>query len=50
MLNNLIRSYARRSDLANQIHAAELRLALPSTPARTRALRLEWLSLQARLN
>jgi regulator of sirC expression with transglutaminase-like and TPR domain len=50
MLNNLIRSYGRRSDLAKQIHAAELRLALPSPRARTRALRLEWLSLQARLN
>jgi len=50
MLNNLIGSYARRSDLTQQIRAAELRLALPSTPARTRALRLEWLSMQARLN
>ena len=50
MLNNLIGSYGRRSDLANQIHAAQLRLALPSPPARARALRLEWLSLQARLN
>jgi regulator of sirC expression with transglutaminase-like and TPR domain len=50
MLNNLIGSYARRNDLAKQIHAAELRLALPSTPAQTRALRQEWLSMQARLN
>jgi regulator of sirC expression with transglutaminase-like and TPR domain len=50
MLNNLIRSYARRGDLGRQIRAAELRLTLPSSPPRTRALRLEWLTLQARLN
>jgi regulator of sirC expression with transglutaminase-like and TPR domain len=50
MLNNLVGSYGRRSDLANQIHAAELRLALPSTPERASALRQEWLSMQARLN
>jgi regulator of sirC expression with transglutaminase-like and TPR domain len=50
MLNNLVGSYGRRSDLAKQIHAAELRLALPSTGARTRALRAELLSMQARLN
>ena len=50
MLNNLVGSYARRSDLARQIHAAELRLALPGPAARARALRLEWMSLQARLN
>jgi regulator of sirC expression with transglutaminase-like and TPR domain len=50
MLNNLVASYARRSDLARQLRAAELRLALPSPPARSRTLRLEWMSLQARLN
>ncbi len=50
MLNNLVASYTRRSDIANAIRAAEMRLVLASSPAQTRALRLEWLSLRARLN
>ena len=50
MLNNLVGSYQRRNDMTRMIRAAELRLALPSSPARTRALRLEWLSLQSQLN
>ena len=50
MLNNLVRAYLRRNDLTRAIRAAELRMALPSDAARSRVLRLEWLSLQARLN
>jgi regulator of sirC expression with transglutaminase-like and TPR domain len=50
MLNNLVRAYLRRNDLARTIRAAEMRLALPSDATRTRVLRLEWLSLLARLN
>jgi regulator of sirC expression with transglutaminase-like and TPR domain len=50
MLNNLVRAYLRRNDLTRTIRAAELRMALPSDAARSRVLRLEWLSLQARLN
>ena len=50
MLNNLVLAYRRRSDIVRSIRAAEMRLALPSDPARKRALWLEWLSLQSRLN
>jgi regulator of sirC expression with transglutaminase-like and TPR domain len=50
MLNNLVRAYLRRSDIAHAIRATEMRMALPSDAARTRALRREWLSLQSRLN
>jgi regulator of sirC expression with transglutaminase-like and TPR domain len=50
MLTNLVGSYRRRSDLGRAIRAAELRLTLPSDRARSRALRMEWLSLQSQLN
>jgi regulator of sirC expression with transglutaminase-like and TPR domain len=50
MLNNLVGSYTRRNDIASMIRAAEMRLALASDPAQTRELRLQWLSMQARLN
>ncbi|HEV7805298.1 MAG TPA: transglutaminase-like domain-containing protein [Solirubrobacteraceae bacterium] len=50
MLTNLVGSYRRRSDLGRAIRAAELRLTLPSDPARGRTLRMEWLSLQSQLN
>jgi regulator of sirC expression with transglutaminase-like and TPR domain len=50
MLTNLVGSYRRRNDLGRAIRAAELRLTLPSDPARGRALRVLWLSLQSQLN
>ena len=50
ILNNLVAAYGRRADLARQIQAAELRLALPLEHARMQALRLELGALRARLN
>ena len=50
MLNNLVNSYTRRSDITHMIRASQMRVALASTPAQASALRLEWMSMQARLN
>jgi regulator of sirC expression with transglutaminase-like and TPR domain len=50
MLNNLLGSYARRSDLGRAIRAAELRLALPLDRALAEALGAELRALRARLN
>ena len=50
MLNNLVRSYSRRADLAHAIRAAELRLELPLGERQAAALAAELRSLRARLN
>jgi regulator of sirC expression with transglutaminase-like and TPR domain len=50
MLNNLVRSYTRRSDLSRAIRAAELRLALPLERPLAEALGAELRGLRARLN
>ncbi len=49
MLNNLVRSYQERGDLAKALHAAELRLSVSSGPAREE-VEAELRRLQARLN
>jgi regulator of sirC expression with transglutaminase-like and TPR domain len=50
MLNNLVASYTRRSDLGHALRAAELRMALPSEGAGRAALEGELRALRARLN
>ncbi len=50
MLNNLVRSYARRADLTRAIRAAKMRLELPLTDPERAALDSELRSLRARLN
>lgn len=50
MLNNLVGSYARRSDLGRAIRTAEMRLELPLERALAEALGAELRSLRARLN
>jgi regulator of sirC expression with transglutaminase-like and TPR domain len=50
MLNNLVGSYARRSDLGRAIRAAELRLELPLERELAAALGAELRGLRARLN
>ena len=50
MLNNLVGSYARRSDLGRAIRAAEMRLELGVQGAPTEALGAELRALRARLN
>ena len=50
MLNNLVGSYARRSDLGRAIRAAELRLELPLGATEAAALGTELRALRARLN
>jgi regulator of sirC expression with transglutaminase-like and TPR domain len=50
MLNNLVGSYTRRSDLTHAIRAAELRLELPLGEPERAALTSELRSLRARLN
>src|SRR5829696_4758483 len=49
MLNNLVRSYVERGDLARALHAAGLRLPLSSGPAREEYA-AELTRLEARLN
>ncbi|MDP2710526.1 MAG: transglutaminase-like domain-containing protein [Solirubrobacteraceae bacterium] len=50
MLNNLVGSFTRRSDLGRAIRAAELRIELPLQPQLAEALGAELRSLRARLN
>ena len=50
MLNNLVGSYLRRSDLARAIRAAELRLELPLAEREAAEAGAELRSLRARLN
>jgi regulator of sirC expression with transglutaminase-like and TPR domain len=50
MLNNLVGSYTRRSDLGRAIRAAELRLVLPLERELAEALGAELRGLRARLN
>jgi hypothetical protein len=50
MLNNLVNSYSRRSDLGRAIRAAEMRMELAVEGAPTEALGAELRSLRARLN
>ncbi len=50
MLNNLVGSYVRRSDLGRAIRAAEMRLELPVSGAEAEALGAELRALRARLN
>jgi regulator of sirC expression with transglutaminase-like and TPR domain len=50
MLNNLVRAFQRRGDLAAAIHAATMRLALPADPALATTLQAEHRALQAKLN
>ncbi len=50
MLNNLVGSYVRRTDLGRAIHAARLRLELPVADELRRSLVAELRGLQARLN
>jgi len=50
MLNNLVGSYARRSDLGRAIRAAEMRLQLAVPGAPREALGAELRALRARLN
>jgi regulator of sirC expression with transglutaminase-like and TPR domain len=50
MLNNLVASYTRRSDLGRSLRAAELRLALPASDRTRAALEGELRALRARLN
>jgi regulator of sirC expression with transglutaminase-like and TPR domain len=50
MLNNLVGSYTRRSDLGRAIRAAELRLELPLERALAETIGAELRALRARLN
>jgi regulator of sirC expression with transglutaminase-like and TPR domain len=51
MLNNLIAAYQRRGDLGRALHAAEMRLALPTAESQSSdVLKAELRSLQAQLN
>jgi regulator of sirC expression with transglutaminase-like and TPR domain len=50
MLNNLVGSYRRRSDLTRAIRAAELRLELPLGKRQAAALALELRSIRSALN
>lgn len=50
MLNNLVGSYSRRSDLGRAIRAAEMRLELAVPGAPSEALGAELRALRARLN
>ncbi len=50
MLNNLVGSYDRRGDLTKALHAAAMRLALPSEPRLRDTLKAELRAIQARLN
>jgi regulator of sirC expression with transglutaminase-like and TPR domain len=50
MLNNLVRSYGERGDLARALHAAELRSLLPSHDEVREQHAVERASLLARLN
>lgn len=50
MLNNLVASYGRRSDLARAIRVAEMRLALPLERSGRVTLAAELTALRARLN
>jgi len=50
MLNNLVAAFERRSDLANAILAAELRLLLPAPRPERAGLEVELRALRARLN
>lgn len=50
ILNNLVASFGKRGDLARAIHAAELRLELPTELDTYTALEAELRSLRARLN
>ncbi|HEY5197845.1 MAG TPA: transglutaminase-like domain-containing protein [Solirubrobacteraceae bacterium] len=50
VLNNLVGSYRRRSDIARAIRAAELRMALPLGKTQAAALELELRSIRSALN
>ena len=50
MLNNLVPAFERRGNLAGALHAARLRLVLPTGPALRDELRAELSLLEARLN
>jgi regulator of sirC expression with transglutaminase-like and TPR domain len=50
MLNNLVGAFHRRGDLADAIHAAGMRLALPADEATREALERELRVLRAQLN
>ena len=51
MLNNLVAAYHRRGDLARELRAAEMRLALPLAEPQLRdVLEAELRAMQARLN
>jgi regulator of sirC expression with transglutaminase-like and TPR domain len=50
MLNNLVGSFMRRSDLGRAIRASEMRLELPVSGSEAEALRTELRALRARLN
>jgi regulator of sirC expression with transglutaminase-like and TPR domain len=50
MLNNLVAAYDRRGDIGAAIHAARLRLALPTAASQRDMLQAELQAFQARLN
>jgi regulator of sirC expression with transglutaminase-like and TPR domain len=50
MLNNLVAAYGRRGDVGAAIHAARLRLALPSGASQRDVLQAELHAIQAQLN
>jgi regulator of sirC expression with transglutaminase-like and TPR domain len=50
MLNNLVLAYQRRGDIGDAIHAARLRLTLPTEPSHRDILQAQLRTMQARLN
>lgn len=50
ILNNLVATFRRRSDVVAAIHAGRLRLALPAEPGRREALEIELRGLESALN
>ena len=50
MLNNLVLAYQRRGDIGDAIHAARLRLTLPTEASHRDILQAQLRTMQARLN
>lgn len=50
ILDNLVATYHRRSDVGTAIHAATMRLALPAEPGHRDTLQAEFRAIQALLN